>query len=98
MVQIKSFDREIQAQNIGSQYVDGGNTRGAFGEDVATANVNLQNAGLSMFATTQKIQEQRERTKALQLKNAIYNEWEHPKLYSQDGYYNMLGQNASGAN
>lgn len=70
--------------------------RGAFGEDVAAANVNLQNAGLSMFAVTQKIQEQRERTKALQLKNAIYNEWEHPKLYSQDGYYNMLGQNASG--
>lgn len=96
MVQIRSYDREVQAQNIGSQYVDGGNVQGAFGEDIARAGMNLADAGFHVMATANKIAEEQDKRKAIELKNAIYQEWERPNLYSQDGYFNQLGKNAAG--
>ena len=96
MAIIKGYDREVQAQNIGSQYVDGGNVQGAFGEDVARAGMNLADAGFNAMVTIDKIAEEQDKQKAVKLKNAIYQEWEKPNLYSQEGYFNQLGQNASG--
>lgn len=96
MVQIKAYDREIQAQNIGSQYIDGGNVQGAFGEGIARATANLADMGFRISATLDKIQEEQDRQKAVELKNAIYQQWEKPTLYEQNGYFNQLGRNASG--
>lgn len=96
MVRIDKAQREVNTQAIPHQYVDGGNVKGAFGENIGVATqkvgAELGNIGIML----DRIQEQNERTNVVKLQNDIYQQWEEPNLYSKEGYFNQFGSNAAG--
>lgn len=96
MVRIDKAQREVNTQAIPHQYVDGGNTRGAFGENVALATQKAGEGLEDIGIMLDKIQAQNERANVVKLQNDVYQQWEEPNLYSKDGYFNQFGRNAAG--
>lgn len=96
MVRIDKAQREVNTQAIPHQYIDGGNARGAFGENVAIATQNLGEGLMDVGIMLDKIQAQNERANVVKLQNDVYQQWEEPNLYSKDGYFNQFGRNAAG--
>ncbi|RAI13027.1 MAG: hypothetical protein DKM24_01085 [Candidatus Melainabacteria bacterium] len=96
MVRIDKAQREVNTQAIPHQYVDGGNTRGAFGENVALATEKAGEGLEDIGIMLDKIQAQNERANVVKLQNDVYQQWEEPNLYSKDGYFNQFGRNAAG--
>ena len=96
MVRIKEYQQTVNNERTPQSYIEAGNTNGAFGEQIARAYVNAGQSLQDAERAVLQYNDQISRTKALELKNSFYTEWEQPKLYSKEGYYNQLGANASG--
>lgn len=94
MARIKQYQQQVNNERTPHEYLKA-DTHGAFGEQIARAYVSLGESIDSAEHALIRYNDQRNRTKALELSNELYK-WEEEKLHSKDGYYNQFGRNASG--